>query len=106
MTKQTDFGFENESSAPQIDDSKKPDVFGNRMVYTNKKGEEIPLQIPFGLKKGRNGFEDVVIAILEECATPEEAVNELNNLLKRIHFKSIWFKDKQSVKKTYTRDDL
>ena len=103
---QTDFGFDDVSTTSQVDDSKKPDVFGNRMTYVNKKGEEIPLSIPFGLKKGRSGFEDIVINILEECDTPEEAVTELNNFLKRIHFKSIWFKGKQSTKRVYTRDDL
>lgn len=106
MSNNQDFGFENELPTTQGDDSKKADIFGNRMVYVNKKGEEIPLQIPFGLKKGRNGFEDVVISILEECDTPEKAVAELNNFLKRIHFKSIWFKGQQSTKRVYTKDDL
>ena len=104
---QTDFGFED--STPNAKSGKsenKKDIFIN-LGYRSKKGEEHNLNTMIALEKAVNGLQEILVEVLEECPTEEEALKTANELLGRLFVRSVWIKSKAgSGKKKFSRDDL
>ena len=107
MTNQTDFGFENETTVSSTAKGKNTkDIFLN-LGYKNKKGEEFNLNSMIALEKAVNGLQEVLVEVLEECPTEEEALKTANELLGRLFVRSVWIKSKAgNGKKKFSRDDL
>ena len=105
-TNQNDFGFEDTVSASTKGKENKKDIFVN-LGYKSKKGEEFNLNSMIALEKAANGLQEVLVEILEECPSEEEAVKVANELLTRLYVRSVWIKSKASAgKKKFSRDDL
>ena len=104
---QTDFGFED--STPNAKSGKsenKKDIFLN-LGYKSKKGEEFNLNSMIALEKAVNGLQEILVEVLEECPTEEEALKTANELLGRLFVRSVWIKSKAGAgKKKFSRDDL
>ena len=104
---QTDFGFEDVTpNAKSGKSENKKDIFLN-LGYKNKKGEEFNLNSMIALEKAANGLQEVLVEVLEECPTEEEALKTANELLGRLFVRSVWIKSKAgNGKKKFSRDDL
>lgn len=106
MTNQTDFGFEDVSVNKTAKAENKKDIFLN-LGYRSKKGEEHNLNSMIALEKAVNGLQEILVEVLEECSTEEEALKTANELLGRLFIRSVWIKSKAgSGKKKFSRDDL
>ena len=105
MTTQNDFGFEDSTPKTGKSENKK-DVFIN-LGYRSKKGEEHNLNAMIALEKAVNGLQEILVEVLEECPTEEEALKTANELLGRLFVRSVWIKSKAATgKKKFSRDDL
>lgn len=104
---QTDFGFDDVTPATKAGKSEnKKDIFLN-LGYKNKKGDEFNLNSMIALEKAVNGLQEILVEILEECSTEEEALKTANELLGRLYVRSVWIKSKAGAgKKKFSRDDL
>ena len=104
---QTDFGFEDVTpNAKSGKSENKKDIFLN-LGYKNKKGEEFNLNSMIALEKAVNGLQEILVEVLEECPTEEEALKTANELLGRLFVRSVWIKSKAGTgKKKFSRDDL
>ena len=104
---QTDFGFDDSTPATKTGKSEnKKDIFLN-LGYKNKKGEEFNLNSMIALEKAVNGLQEILVEVLEECPTEEEALKTANELLGRLFVRSVWIKSKAGAgKKKFSRDDL
>lgn len=105
---QTDFGFEDVTpNAKSGKSENKKDIFLN-LGYKNKKGDEFNLNSMIALEKAANGLQEILVEILEECPSEEEALKTANELLGRLFVRSVWIKSKAGTtgKKKFSRDDL
>ena len=106
MTNQSDFGFEDSTTSTTTTKGKNTkDVFLN-LGYRNKKGVEFNLNSMVALEKAANALQEVLVEVLEECPTEEEALKTANELLGRLFVRSVWIKSKSGTRKQFSRDDL